>query len=116
MAWAGVDGLRAQLFRQLKAAAGKGEGSAVQTLLERAAGIERMADGFSVATERGLALQLSVGRKGPQAIHLVAHLAGGGLRRIAEAFVELAHPLHERRELGVEGIAASGRLSILTLK
>ena len=102
MPWTAVCGLRGQLFGKPKAIAGKIIRRAVQPLLQSAAGIDRLADGFGVACERRLALQLEVGRQRPQAAHLVADLAGRGFSRPAQALIERMHPVEQRDQLSVQ--------------
>jgi len=80
--------------------------------LQCAAGIEGGGDGLGVAAERLLALELEVGGETAQAVHLVAHLAGGGVGGTAEAGVERVHVIEQRGELGVECVAGGGELAL----
>jgi len=62
-----------------------------------------------VARERGLALELEVGGERAQAVHLVAYFAGGGVSRLAQAFVLRLQPINENGELGIESVAGGGK-------
>src|ERR1017187_3512456 len=84
---------------------------AVETFLQRSVGIERLADGVCVTAERGFFLQLEVGRKRAQAIHLVANLAGRRLCRAVEPLIERSGPIQKGSQLGIQRV--SGRSEFL---
>jgi len=66
VAGTGILGLGDDLFGEAEAVFGEEVCSAEDALLEDAAGVERLRDGFSMSAERSLALQLKVCREAAQ--------------------------------------------------
>ena len=66
-------------FGEREAVASEVVRPAMDALLKNATRIESVEDGVGVARESALALELKVGGKGAQAIHLVAHFSSGGI-------------------------------------
>ena len=70
----------------------------MDTLLQGATGIESLADGLGMTSQRRFALQLEVGCQPSETIHLVPHLAGRSLGRSPQSCIHAAHPLQQRSQ------------------
>ena len=112
MAGAFFGSLGDQFFCQGEAVAGEGVCCAEDALLRCSAGVEGLDYGLGVAAQRGFLFQLEVGSEAAQAVHLVAHLVCGGAGGAAQALVEAVHPVGHFCQLGVEGVAGGGQLTL----
>ncbi len=109
---AGLRGLLCEAFREVETVAGKVVCRAMHTLLEDAIGMQRADDRLSVPSKRFFALQLVVRSQTTQAVHLVAHLAGRDVGRAAQSRIKGAHPLEERHDICIEGVAGRSEFAL----
>ena len=61
-----------------------------------------------------LALQLEVGGEGAQAVHLVAHFAGRGVGRLAQALVLRLQPIDERVSSASRALPAAANFCLVS--